>query len=370
MILVLARATPDISVALPHLAGLIAEKGHPTSHTATLLRESAIPSLFEVYGATQKLTSGTMISLDASHRQVFLGILWPEIRQRTMARLARPKESGPSSPLASLILNLGMTDPLSGNFRPGKCRSIHDLVRFTHEKAVSTLFEIGDKGAMGKERAAQKLASPIPLDLFVRDLGNALDPRTRCLQEVSPEDIRSLPFQALWRGIAHPRLNWAGRRQVNLRGFASVAVSSLAPESGGTRNLGAPNYLLVAPDYMNFNARLAYHFAMIDSLIGPAAENNYVNFRFRGGASRFPRRELRARFLAEVLLQSRFHADRRGDLVTAWLRQYPQKPSEDALELLGKLMACARQLDMLMEDESIMRHFVSRFLAEDYEAFA
>lgn len=370
MILVLARATPDISVALPHLAGLIAEKGHPTSHTATLLRESAIPSLFEVYGATQKLTSGTMISLDASHRQVFLGILWPEIRQRTMARLARPKESGPSSPLASLILNLRMTDPLSGNFRPEKCRSIHDLVRFTHEKAVSTLFEIGDKGAMGKERAAQKLASPIPLDLFVRDLGNALDPRTRCLQEVSPEDIRSLPFQALWRGIAHPRLNWAGRRQVNLRGFASVAVSSLAPESGGTRNLGAPNYLLVAPDYMNFNARLAYHFAMIDSLIGPAAENNYVNFRFRGGASRFPRRELRARFLAEVLLQSRFHADRRGDLVTAWLRQYPQKPSEDALELLGKLMACARQLDMLMEDESIMRHFVSRFLAEDYEAFA
>jgi pyruvate,water dikinase len=134
--------------------------------------------------------------------------------------------------------------------------------------------------------------------------------------------------------------------------------------------LGAPNYLLVAPDYMNFNARLAYHFAMIDSLIGPAAENNYVNFRFRGGGSRFPRRELRARFLAEVLLQSRFHADRRGDLVTAWLRQYPQKPSEDALELLGKLMACARQLDMLMEDESMMRHFVSRFLAEDYEAFA
>jgi hypothetical protein len=61
--------------------------------------------------------------------------------------------------------------------------------------------------------------------------------------------------------------------------------------------------------------------------------------------------------------------DRRGDLVTAWLRRYPRGPSEDGLATLGALMACARQLDMLMQDESTMRHFVESFIRGDYAAF-
>ena len=54
------------------------------------------------------------------------------------------------------------------------------------------------------------------------------------------------------------------------------------------------------------------------------------------------------------------------DLVLSDIRM----PETDGLELLGKLMACARQLDMLMDDESIMRRWVERFLAGDYPAFA
>ena len=56
--------------------------------------------------------------------------------------------------------------------------------------------------------------------------------------------------------------------------------------------------------------------------------------------------------------------------MTAWLRRYPQDRSEGGLELLGKLMACARQLDMLMDSESTMSHFIERFLAGDYGVFA
>ena len=33
-------------------------------------------------------------------------------------------------------------------------------------------------------------------------------------------------------------------------------------------------------------------------------------------------------------------------------------------------MGCARQLDMLMENETVMRRYVDRFLAGDYQAFA
>lgn len=370
VILVVPQAVPEIASVLPLLAGFIAEQGQPTGHAATVLREFAVPSLFGLPGATEKLTSGTMVGLDASHRQVFSGQPWPDIRERTLARLARPKISRPSSPLSALILKLNLLDPQSRHFRPESCESIHDLIRFIHEKGVATFFEVGDQENRKRQTPTRRLASPLALDLYIRELGNALAPEALSKKEVRPEEIRSLPFQALWRGMSHPQVSWAGRKEIDLKGFASVMVSSLGQDMGAMRKLGDPNYLLIGPDYLNLNIRLAYHYALVDSLVGPVIENNYVNFRFQGGGGSRERRDLRARFLKEVLLSSRFSVDLRGDLVTAWLRGYSQQPSETGLELLGKLMGCARQLDMLMENETVMRRYVERFLNGAYQAFA
>ena len=259
---------------------------------------------------------------------------------------------------------------MARNFKPENCKSIHDLIRFAHEKGVAALFQLGDREARRKGVPAQRLAFSIPLHIFILDLGNAVAPEALSKSEVSPGEILSIPFQALWRGMSHPGVSWAGRREVRMKGLASVMVSSLGQDMGAMRQLGDPNYLLLAPEYMNLNIRLAYHYAMIDALVGPVTENNYVNFRFRGGGGGPFRRDLRARFLTEVLIQVGFHVDRRGDLVTAWLRGSPQGASEAGLEQLGKLMPCARQLDMLMDGESTMLHFVDRFLAADYQAFA
>jgi pyruvate,water dikinase len=170
--------------------------------------------------------------------------------------------------------------------------------------------------------------------------------------------------------MTRPGLSWAGRTQIGVGGFLSVMASSMASAPGTMRELGACNYLMVAPDYVNLNARLAYHFAMVDAFVSPVPENNFVNFRFRGGGAAHERRDLRARFPAEVLLRSGFGVDRRGDLVTAWLRRYPRDASEAGLATLGALMACARQLDMLMDDESAVQEFAGRFLAGDYTGFA
>jgi len=92
---------------------------------------------------------------------------------------------------------------------------------------------------------------------------------------------------------------------------------------------------MAAPDYVNLNARLAYHFAMVDAFVSPVPENNFINFRFRGGGA----------------------------------GEEPRRPSEEGLATLGSLMGCARQLDMLMQDEAAMRRFVERFLQGDYAAF-
>jgi pyruvate,water dikinase len=169
--------------------------------------------------------------------------------------------------------------------------------------------------------------------------------------------------------MSDPEMSWAGRQQVSLKGFTSVMVSSMAGSGSGPRKLGDQNYLLVARDYINMNLRLAYHYTMVDALVGESPENNFVNFRFRGGGARAERRELRAKFLSEILLRSRFAVDRRGDLVTAWLRRYPRIRCVEALAMLGRLLACSRQLDMLIANARIAHEYAERFLAGDYETF-
>jgi pyruvate,water dikinase len=56
--------------------------------------------------------------------------------------------------------------------------------------------------------------------------------------------------------------------------------------------------------------------------------------------------------------------------VTARLRRYPAPDSEAALETLGRLMGCARQLDMLLRSEATVTDFVEHFLGGRYEEFA
>ncbi|MGE5344757.1 MAG: PEP/pyruvate-binding domain-containing protein [Acidithiobacillales bacterium] len=368
-VLVVRQAGPELAAVLPRLAGVVAEQGNPAGHAAALVREFGVPTLFGVEEAEERLGGRPSLSLDATRRLVFEGRLWPDVIERVRSRIRHLPARRLASPLHERVLALNLTNPQAFNFRARACRSVHDIVRFTHEKAVAAMFELGDEVGREGQRQVCRLESDVPLPLAVLDLGGTLPAPALEQRRVRPEEIASRPFQALWRGMTRPGVSWAGRTQISLGGFMSVLGSSIGDSRSGVREVGGRNYLMVAPDYVNLNARLAYHFAMVDAFISPVPENNFVNFRFRGGGAGEERRDLRARFLSEVLLRSGFGVDRRGDLVTAWLRRYPRGPSEEALSTLGSLMGCARQLDMLMQDETNMRHFTEHFLRGDYAAF-
>ncbi len=368
-VLVVAQATPELSAALPRLAALIAEQGNPAGHAAALAREFAVPTLFGVGGALDRLEQGATVSLDAGQRKVWAGSLWPEVRERVRSRIRHSARARRGHPVHDRILALNLSDPLARTFRASACRSVHDIVRFCHEIAVAAMFRLGDTVSRGGRRV-WRLESLVPLNLWLLDLGGAVPQELRPKKKLRAEQVESVPFHALWRGMGREGVTWAGRSQVSLKAFASVLTASMHDARAPVRELGGANYLLVAPDYVSLNARLAYHFTMVDAHVGEAAENNFVNFRFRGGAAGVERRDLRARFLAEVLLRSGFGVDRRGDLVTAWLRRFPAAPSLAALELLGALTVCARQLDMLMTGEAAMHGYIERFLGGDYAAFS
>ncbi len=369
VLLIINQATPEIATALPSVAGLISEHGNPGGHAATLIREFGIPGLFGLKGAMSCVETGHALSLDATRRKLFEGTLWPEVGDRVKARIRQVRSGETQNLLHDRILNLKLVDPLARSFRADKCESIHDIIRFSHEMAVSAMFDLGDKAVKQGRQRAFRLETEIPLDLTILDLGSSLA-EVPGRTSMKPEEVRSTPFHALWRGMNRPGISWTGRRRVSMTGFSSVMAASMTENQASVRRLGERNYIIVTPEYMNLNARLAYHFAMLDAFVSDVAQNNFVNFRFRGGGAGAKRKDLRARFLTEVLLRSNFSVDRRGDLVTAWLRRHSKSESEEALDMLGRLMGCARQLDMLMDNEATVSHFAERFLQEDYQAFA
>ena len=368
-ILVVPVATPEIATLLPSLAGCISETGNPASHAAALLREWRVPSLFGVGGALRVLEGEEVIGLDATHRRVYRGSPWPEPQEKRVQRERVSESSWEDDPVCKHVFPLRLIDPASPRFRAEGCSSLHDIIRFVHEKAVETLFDLGDRQAGRRKQKAKRLRTDFPLSIMVLDLGGAFGDEEQNQEIVTSSQIASVPFQAIWKGMSDPEMSWAGRKQVSLKGFTSVMVSSMAGSGSGARKLGLQNYLLAARDYINMNLRLAYHYTMVDALVGESPENNFVNFRFRGGGARADRRELRAMFLSETLRRSGFAVDRRGDLVTAWFRRYPRIRCEESLAMLGRLLVCSRQLDMLIANARMAHDYAEKFLAGEYETF-
>ena len=107
----------------------------------------------------------------------------------------------------------------------------------------------------------------------------------------------------------------------------------------------------------------------MDTYCGRSQNKNYVHFRFNGGAANEQRRQRRVRFLSIVLTALEFKVQTRGDILTARLDKYDQELLRARLVDLGRLTLCARQLDMLMDDDSRPDFFASAFLANEWDKF-
>jgi pyruvate,water dikinase len=367
-VLIADQATPELAAALPKIAALLITEGNPAGHLAVLVREFAVPCIFRLEKKTQRLLGKTIISVDATNRKIYDGSRWPGVRERVLNRITDTKRQTRSGPLYDLVLAFNMTDPYASSFKAKKCQSIHDIIRFVHEMSVRSMFGFGDKqhGRWGKGKEFRRLKTTLPLKLRLVDLDGSVSSQKK---DVEPDQVGSIPFQALWRGLSDTQLPWPERWENQFIYLPSEIREAVLGGNQGPRRRSDANYAMVASDYLNLNARFAYHYAMIDAIIGYGNEDNHVHFRFRGGGAGDENRIRRARLLELVLRQSHFGVDRREDLVTAWMRRYPQPESETALELIGRLMVCARQLDIRMHTDADIKIHANRFLAGKYDIF-
>ena len=366
-IVLVEQPRPELASILPKIAALLVMEGNPVGHLATLVREFSVPCIFRLGQNSKILFGKNIISVNATKRTVHAGIRWPGIRERVLARIAAGnRHQKKSGPLYDLVLGLNLLDPDASSFKAKSCQSVHDTLRFMHEMSVRSMFGFGDKQNRGWHKKSRKLITGLPIKFQLIDLDQSVPEN---FKKAAPENVGSVPFKALWRGISDKKLVWPERWEKEMRGMPSDFKESILGGNRGPRRASDKNYAIVAKDYMNLNARFAYHYAMVDAMVGPGTENNHVHFRFRGGGAGDENRKRRARFLERVLRESGFGVDRRGDLVTAWFRRYPKKDSENALEFLGRLIVCARQLDAALKNDDAIKLYADYFLKEQFEMF-
>ena len=189
-----------------------------------------------------------------------------------------------------------------------------------------------------------------------------MSPEAADLVQVRPEHLRSRPMLAYWKGVT--AVGWKGPKPVDLAGFLSVVMSA-ATDTNVREKLHEKNFAIITDDYLNLSNRLGFHFATIESFLG-TPENSYVSFTFYGGGAELTRRMRRVRFLSLVLQHLDFRVEFKEDSITARADQAEPAVLEQKLEILGRLMMVAKQLDMVMLSDDEADRCYQEFITGGY----
>lgn len=366
-ILVARTASPDYATLMNRINGLITDVGSVTSHLASVAREFGVPALVDVAGATQILTEGREITLAVDTGAVYQGIV------AELAESARPPRlhvvNSPMHGRLRAVLDklspLNLTDPQAPDFAPSGCRTLHDVIRFAHERAMQEMFGLGE--AMQGENVSARLHTAIPFPLHLIDLGGGLTEGLTTCDQVTPENFKSLPLKALWRGLSHPGINWSGGIGVGVQDFLSLMARGVSQRPGELP--GGDSFAVISREYANLSAKFGYHYANLDAMIGDAPEANYFSLQFSGGAGTQAGRSLRLSFLGKVLDRLGCKLRITGDLLDASLSGLAADDLEDVLDQVGRLLGASRLLDVAIASEADVDRMVDAFFRGDYDFF-
>ncbi len=390
-ILVLSQSIVDAASLIPKCAGTIVDIGNPTDHLSCIAREQGVPMITGAEKGSSILKNGQWIILDADSGVVREAgpslqdaAIKAHIKRHRKRPGRRPGTGGQAdentkktiSPerekLRNMIVPLNLTDTYGATFSHLECRSFHDMIRFTHEMAVLSMFNTGDMIMDYAGGMLHPLEIGVPFSFLVIDVGGGIrrDKKSSLLKQLaihkplSTDDVLSVPLLALCEGLTTPGLSW--HTEPDAGAMADVFSRGMF-DKRGARPLGSFNYALAARDYLNLNARVEFHFAMLDAICGRDTHANYIRFRFKGGGAGMERSHRRALFLQIILEHNGFYTTVVGDLVTASLTGASKQSVYEQLIMLGRLFGFSRFLDGIMTDDNSPHLLANAFLEGKYD---
>jgi pyruvate,water dikinase len=365
-VLVARYPLPQWAALLNTAVAVVTDQGALTGHLAAVAREFKIPALMGTQRAFETIKQGEVITVDANNHALYAGRVESLLNQ-AQSKKSRMKGSPVYRSLESLlklIAPLTLTDPEKENFSPEGCQTLHDIIRFAHEKSLRELFE-SDAEADLSEKFAKKLIAPsVPMQWWIIDLEGGV--RTEAEgSKIQAEDILSVPLLALWEGLS--AVPWKGPPPVDTRGFLSILAESAMDSSldqGGNSGMAAKNFALISGNFCHLSTRLGFHFSTIESYLGDLAAENYVWFYFKGGAADRQRKEQRGHLIRLILEKFHFWVQMKGDLLSARLERQDKDIITQRLKVLGYLILHTRQLDMVLSDQGRVQWYFEEMLKE------
>ena len=359
-ILITTQTSPLYVPLMAKIGGIITDVGSVTGHMASVAREFGVPTLVGTENATSIIPHGEEITLDASRRTIYAGRVMSLIQAKPRTNLMK------GSPLFRLVqetlkkvVPLNLVDPKRDDFRPECCQTLHDVVRFAHEKAMIEMFRIDDD-ILQEAHLAIKMRTSLPLNMYILDLGGGFKTRPE-EGTIDREHIASRPLLALLRGMEHPGIHGVGPANAPVSGFRGFIAETILGDPNQESPLGSPNYAIISDDYLHYTAKLGYHFVTIDSYCGQHVNDNYIIFSFKGGATDVSRPTRRARMISAILKRLGLRVEYQGDMVRGEIKKYDYPRMEEKLDYLGRLLGSVRLLDMLLSDEAQIPWYVEQF---------
>jgi pyruvate,water dikinase len=371
-VLVARRSSPKFVRVMEKARAIVTDAGGATGHMASLAREFRVPTLLGTKTATRAIPPGTLVTVDASSGFVYAGEVpglkvqeAPELPARSAgARAPATRALTLLEKAADLIVPLHLTDPGASDFAEARCRTLHDIARYVHEKSYEEMFHMGEK--LGDFRAASYYLDVfLPIDLYLIDLGGGLRPPIRG-RKVKVSHLTSVPFAALIRGMLHPKIPRFGPRPMDVRGLLSIMARHALTSPETDRTFRDPCYAMVSDRYLNYTARVGYHFGVVDSYCGKTENKNYISLLFRGGAADIVRRRRRAGAIAGIHRAQGFAVTLRNDVVNARFGKASREETAAQLEMVGRLLQFMRQMDVAMSSDAAARWVQEAFLAGNY----
>ena len=367
-VVVARAATPEFARLKGKAAAVITEYGSAASHFASVAREASIPFIAGMKGASALLETGMEVTVDATRCIVLRGIMETASqgeqadKKEQMRKKTRFEER--LEYMLKFISPLRLGDPDSPEFTPEGCRSLHDIIRFTHETGLKEMFSSTSRTS-SKRHGALKLVSDLPMKIFILDVNDGImkEAVSQGQDSVELRHITSIPMLALWKGMCNPGISWSDFDHFDWKSFDSVVMA------GGIVSKNSAefaSYAVISKQYMNLNMRFGYHFTIVDTLCSPDEISNYINIRFAGGGGDYKGRRLRLLFLKTILIENGFTVRHTGDLIDARLQHGDIALMEERLDILGRLLGVTRLMDMTLKSEEDVKRYIDDFMHGDY----
>lgn len=353
--------SPRLTSIIRRCAAIVTDVGSVSGHMATVAREFGVPMIVNTGDATNFLTTGEEVTIDAEESIIYNGIV-KELLEYEMEAEDVFRDLSEYHILRRLLRRISplyLIDPNSPDFVAKNCQTYHDIVRFCHEEAVQLLINLNISSRRFRGVKSRRLKLPIPLGLSVIDLGGGVSSVPSGSEINSLEAIQSVPMRAVLNGMASPG-TWS-TEPVQL-GIGDL-VSSLTRYSMTDRlaEYQGQNLAVISDCYANLSLRLGYHFNVIDTYVSENTNDNYIYFRFVGGVTETERRNRRAILIKMILERLDFKVTVSGDLVIGRLKKWEATKLVSILENIGRLIGFTRQLDTQMQSEESVHECLKAF---------